>query len=108
MLHDHEIEHLQNALQHLDVEKCKRIAGWLADHIHSLEADGQLYHTSINELHLSTRTLNILQHNHINTLGDLVKLAANWDRLKQLKGAGAKVLTEIKEKLAQVHTQKNT
>jgi DNA-directed RNA polymerase alpha subunit len=108
MLHDHEIEHLQNTLQHFDVEQCRLIAGWLADRIHLLEADEQLYHTSISQLHLSTRTLNILQFNHINTVGDLVKLAANWDSIKQLKGAGAKVLTEIKEKLAQVQTGSTT
>jgi DNA-directed RNA polymerase alpha subunit len=106
MLHDHEIEHLQNTLQHFDVEKCRLIAGWLAKRIHSLEADEQLYHTSIAQLHLSTRTLNILRYNHINTLGDLVKLAADWDSIKQLKGAGTKVVNEIKEKLAQVHTRK--
>ena len=108
MVHDHEIAHLQNTLQHFDVKQCKLIAGWLAEHIQSLEADEQLYHTSIRQLHLTTRTLNILQHNHINTVGDLVKLAADWDSIKRLKGAGAKFLTEIKEKLAQVQTRKST
>jgi DNA-directed RNA polymerase alpha subunit len=104
--HDHEIAHLQKTLQHLDVQRCRLIAEWLAEHIQTLEADELLYHTSIQNLHLSTRTLNILQYNHITNIGELVKLAADWDSVKQLKGAGAKVLTEIKEKLAQVQTEK--
>lgn len=106
--HDHEIEHLQKTLQHLDVKQCRLVAGWLAEHIQLLEADERLYHTSIVQLHLSTRTLNILQYNNINTVGELVKLAADWDSIKQLKGAGAKVLNEIKEKLAKVQTDSST
>ena len=108
MVHDHEIEHLQKTLQHFDVERCRLIAGWLSEHIQSLEADKQLYRTSIRQLNLTTRTLNILQYNHINTVGDLVKLAADWDSIKRLKGAGTKFLTEIKEKLAQVNAQNTT
>lgn len=104
--YDHEIVHLQQIVQHFDVKRCKIIASWLQEYIQSLEADEQLYHTSIRELHLSTRTFNILQYNKIYTIGELVKLSANWDSLKQLKGAGAKVLKEIKDKLAEVQDRK--
>ncbi|MCS3800144.1 DNA-directed RNA polymerase subunit alpha C-terminal domain-containing protein [Niastella sp. OAS944] len=100
--YDHEIAHLQHTLQHFDLKQCKLIASWLWEHIHTLEADEQLYHTSIKQFQLSTRALNILQYNKITTIGQLLQMSADWDNLKQLKGAGAKVLAELKEKLAQV------
>lgn len=100
--HDHEITHLQKTLQHFDVERCKQLASWLAGLIQSLEADGKLYNLPLQHLHLSTRTFNILQCNKITTVGQLVKKSADWDSIKQLKGAGEKVLTEIKDKLAEV------
>lgn len=108
MVHDHEIEYLQKTLQHFDVERCRLIARWLSEHIQTLETDKQLYRTSIRQLNLSTRTFNILQYNNINTVADLIKLAADPDNIKQLKGAGRKVMSEINEKLAQVNTRKNT
>jgi hypothetical protein len=43
-----------------------------------------------------------LQCNKISTVGQLIKKATDWDSIKQLKGAGEKVLTEIAEKLTQV------
>ncbi|HUP11097.1 MAG TPA: DNA-directed RNA polymerase subunit alpha C-terminal domain-containing protein [Niastella sp.] len=104
--YDHEIAHLQNTLQHFDIKQCRLIASWLLEHIHTLEADERLYHTSIQQLHLSTRTFNILQYNKITTIGQLLKISADWDRLKQLKGAGVKVLQEIKEKLDEVKAGK--
>lgn len=100
--HDHEIAHLQKTLQHFDVARCKQLASWLAELIQSLEADGELYNLPLQHLHLTTRTFNILQCNKITTVGQLIKRAADWDSIKQLKGAGAKVLTEIKDKLAEV------
>jgi DNA-directed RNA polymerase alpha subunit len=100
--HDHEMTHLQKTLQHFDVERCKLIANWLTEYIQTLEADGQLYNLPIQQLHLSTRTFNILQCNKISTVGQLIKKATDWDSIKQLKGAGEKVLTEIAEKLTQV------
>ena len=104
--HDLEIAHLQKTLQHLDIERCKQLASWLAELIHSLEADGELYNLPLQQLHLTTRTFNILHSNKITTVGQLIKRAADWDNIKQLKGAGAKVLTEIKDKLAEVKAGK--
>ena len=100
--YDHEIVYLQKTIQHFDMQRCKAVASWLAQYINTLEADERLYHISIKQLHLSNRTLNILQSNKINTVGQLMERSANWDNLRQLKGAGAKVLSEIKEKLAGV------
>ena len=105
-IHDHEIAHLQKTLQHFDVERCKQLASWLAELIHSLEAVVELYNLPLQQLNLTTRTFNILQCNKITTVGQLVKRAADWDSIKQLKGAGAKVLTEIKDKLAAVKSGK--
>ena len=104
--HDHEIAHLQKTLQHFDVARCKQLASWLAEFIHSLEADGELTNLPLEQLHFTTRTFNILQCNKITTVGQLIKKAADWDSIKQLKGAGAKVLTEIKDKLAEVKAGK--
>lgn len=100
--HDHELAHLQKTLQRFDVERCKMFASWLVEYIQTLEADEQIYNLSIQNLHFSTRTFNILQGNKITTVGQLIKRAADWDSIKQLKGAGEKVLTEIQEKLTQV------
>lgn len=106
--HDHEITYLQKTLQHFDVARCKQLASWLAEFIQSLEADGELYNLPLQQLHLSTRTFNILQFNKITTVGQLIKKAADWDSIKQLKGAGEKVLTEIKDKLAEVKEGKRS
>lgn len=100
--HDHEITHLQKTLQHFDVERCRQLASWLAEFIQLLEADGDLYSLPLQQLHLTTRTFNILQYNKITTVGQLIKRSADWDSIKQLKGAGEKVLTEIKDKLAEL------
>lgn len=104
--HDLEIAHLQKTLQHFDIARCKQLASWLAEFIQSLEADGELYNLPLEQLHLSTRTFNILQSNKIITVGQLIQKSADWDSIKQLKGAGAKVLTEIKDKLAEVRAGK--
>ena len=104
--YDHEIVSLQKTIQRFDKRRCKAIASWLAEYIDFLESDERLYHISIKKLDLSNRTLNILQSNKINTVGQLMKRSANWDNLRQLKGAGEKVLNEIKEKLEQVESGK--
>jgi DNA-directed RNA polymerase alpha subunit len=100
--HDHEIAHLQKTIQHFNVERCKQLASWLAEFIQSLEANGELYNIPLQQLHLTTRTYNILKCNKITTVGQLIKKATDWDSIKQLKGVGAKVLIEIKDKLAAV------
>jgi len=105
-IHDHEIAHLQKTVQHFDIERCKQLASWLAELIQSLEADGELYNLPLQQLNLTTRTFNILHCNKITTIGQLVKKSADWDSIKQLKGAGTKVLTEIKDKLAAVKAGK--
>lgn len=104
--YDHEIVYLQKTIQHFDMQRCKAIASWLAEYIQTLEADERLYHMSIQQLHLSNRTLNILQSNKINTVGQLMKRSADWDNIRRLKGAGEKVLNEIKNKLAEVQAGK--
>jgi DNA-directed RNA polymerase alpha subunit len=102
--YDHEIVYLQKTIRHFDMPRCKAIASWLAEYINTLEADERLYHISIQQLHLSNRTLNILQSNKITTVGQLMKRSADWDNIRRLKGAGEKVLREIKEKLAAVQS----
>jgi len=102
--YDLEMVHVQKTIQHFDMPRCKAIANWLANYIRSQEVDEALYHITIHELHLSTRTFNILQRNKITTVGQLVKRTADWDNFRQLKGAGTKVLREVKEKLSQVRS----
>jgi len=104
--YDHEILYVQKTIQHFDVKRCRLIANWLSEHIQLLEVDQQLYKISIHQLRLSTRTYNVLQANKINSIGQLLKSSADWDNLKKLKGAGDKVLHEIKEKLTQVQAGK--
>lgn len=96
---DHEIELIQKSIQHLDAKTCKTISIWLLEHIELLETDEKLYHVSIQQLKLSTRALNMLLNNQITTIGQLVKMSADWDSIRQLKGAGEKVLNELREKL---------
>lgn len=104
--YDHEIIHMQRIILHFDMQHCKAFASWLTEYIQLLETDEQLYHINIKQLNLSTRALNILQNNQITTVGQLLKRSADWDSIRQLKGAGQKVLSELKEKLAQVQAGK--
>lgn len=104
--HDNEIAYLQKTIEHFDMQRCKAVASWLAEYIKMLEADERLYHISIKQLHLSNRTLNILLSNKITTVGQLMKKSAKWDNIRQLRGAGDKVLSEIKEKVAEVQSGK--
>ncbi|OQP54346.1 hypothetical protein A4H97_22970 [Niastella yeongjuensis] len=94
-----DIIHIQRSIAHFDLKKCQALAGWLAGHIQAMEIDKQLYKVSIEQLNLSTRALHVLRYNDIITIGQLLKKAVNWDDIKVLKGAGEKVLNEIKQKV---------
>ena len=94
-----EIINIQRSIQYFDLNKCKLLAGWLADHIHAMEIDKQQYKISIQQLRLSARATNVLLNNNIITIGQLLNKAVNWDEIRVLKGAGEKVLGEIQEKV---------
>jgi DNA-directed RNA polymerase alpha subunit len=99
---DHEILFIQRTIQHFDITRCKMIESWLSEYIRLLEVDEAIYKTNIQQLHLSTRALNVLQNNKITTIGQLLKCSADWDEIRKLRGAGEKVLHEIQEKLTQL------
>lgn len=94
-----EIVNIQRSIQYFDLNKCKLLAGWLAEHIHAMEIDKQQYKTSIRQLRLSARATNVLLGNNIVTIGQLLHKAVNWDEIRVLKGAGEKVLSEIQQKV---------
>ena len=94
-----DIVYLQRSIVHFDIKKCKLLAGWLAEHIQAMEIDKQQFKVDIQNLNLSARALNVLRFNNIVTIGQLLTKAVNWDNIKVLKGAGEKVLGEIKQKV---------
>lgn len=94
-----DILHVQRSIQYFDIHKCKLLAGWLAEHIHAMEIDKQLYKVSIQQLQLSARATNVLLGNNIITIGELLNKAVNWDEIRVLKGAGEKVLGELQQKV---------
>jgi DNA-directed RNA polymerase alpha subunit len=94
-----DILNIQRSIQYFDINKCKLLAGWLAEHIHAMEIDRELYKVSIQQLQLSARATNVLLSNNIITIGQLLNKAVNWDDIRVLKGAGEKVLREIQEKV---------
>jgi DNA-directed RNA polymerase alpha subunit len=92
----------------LDYAKCKFLAEWLTQHIRNMEIDKELYNADIQHLDLSNRTMTVLRTNNIVSVGELLNRAVNWDQIRVLKGAGTKVLQEIKEKvdeLRKIHQQ---
>jgi DNA-directed RNA polymerase alpha subunit len=97
-----DILHIQRNMQHFDLNKCKILADWLAARIHMMEIDKKQYKTSIHELQLSARTTNVLFANNIITVGELLMKAVNWDEIRVLKGAGDKVLAELREKVTEL------
>lgn len=94
-----DIIHIQRSIVHFDINKCKVLAGWLAEHIHALEIDKQQFKVSIDTLKLSTRALTVLRTNNIVTIGELLTKAINLDQIRILKGAGEKVVSEIQQKV---------
>ena len=94
-----DIINIQRSIQYFDVNKCKLLLGWLADHIHAMEIDWKLYKVSIQQLRLSARATNVLLSNNIFTIGQLLQKAVNWDDIRVLKGAGEKVLMELQQKV---------
>jgi len=94
-----EILNIQRTIQYFDLNKCKLLADWLAQHIQAMEIDKQLYKVSIHQLQLSPRASNVLLSNNIFTIGQLLSKAINWDEIRVLKGAGDKVLTELQQKV---------
>ncbi|WP_205513188.1 DNA-directed RNA polymerase subunit alpha C-terminal domain-containing protein [Longitalea arenae] len=103
---DHDIARVQDILQHLDVSRCRQVAGWLQDHIRALEVDDAMFKLSIQQLRLSNRTLNVLQQNKIHSIGQLLKKASDWDNIRKLRGAGDKVLQEIRATVEQLQAGK--
>lgn len=103
-----EILHIQRNVYMLDYTKCKFLAEWLAQHIRNMEIDKELYKADIQHLDLSPRTMTVLRTNNIVSVGELLNRAVNWDQIRILKGAGTKVLQEIKQKveeLRKIHQQ---
>jgi DNA-directed RNA polymerase alpha subunit len=94
-----DIVYIQRSIVHYDLKKCKLLADWLAAHIQAMEIDKQQFKVSIQNLNLSARALNVLRFNNIVTIGQLLTKAVNWDEIKVLKGAGQKVLSEIKQQV---------
>lgn len=97
-----DILHIQRSVQYFDINKCKLLAGWLAEHIHAMEIDKKHYKISIKQLQLSARATNVLLSNNIFTIGELLNKAVNWDEIRVLKGAGEKVLGELQEKITEL------
>jgi DNA-directed RNA polymerase alpha subunit len=97
-----DIVHIQRSVQHFDLPKCKVLADWLADHIEAMEIDKKKFKISIDQLNLSVRANNVLRTHNIVTVGALLSKAVNWDDIRVLKGAGEKVVREIKEKVIEL------
>jgi DNA-directed RNA polymerase alpha subunit len=97
--YDPDILHIQRSIQYYDLNKCKLLADWLAERIHSMEIDKKQYRISIQQLRLSARATNVLLSNDIVTIGQLLNRAVNWQDICVLKGAGEKVLGEIQQKV---------
>ena len=60
----------------------------------------ELLNQSIEFIELSSRSINCLKSENINTVRDLVKMTE--DDLKMIKNFGAKSMDEIKERLAEM------
>ena len=94
--------HLQRSIYLLDYAKCKFLAEWLEEHIRNMEIDKELYKADIQHLNLSVRTMTVLRTNNIVSVGDLLNRAVNFDNIRVLKGAGATVCKEIKDKIEEL------
>ena len=88
---------IQKELCSFDLDTCKLIAKWLNKRIKVLEIDLLVNDKNIQNLGFSTRALNALQNNGINTLQELVKASGNWDNIRMLKGVGPFVEAEIRK-----------
>jgi len=102
-----DIIHIQRSILQFDLDKCKLLADWLAEHIRNMEVDQELYKVDILHLNLSRRTLTILRANNILSVGQLLIKANNWDQIRILKGAGAKMINEIREKVDEIRKTTN-
>ena len=56
---------------------------------------GNLFKVNVNDMNLSTRTLNVFKQNNIFTLGDLVKKSK--EEIKKLRGFGQTCLQEVED-----------
>jgi DNA-directed RNA polymerase alpha subunit len=63
----------QMELCSFDLDTCKLIAKWLNERIKVLENDLLVNDQNIQNLGFSTRALNALQNNAINTIQELIK-----------------------------------
>ena len=96
---DPEISAIKKAIRALDLQACRHLASWLAEHIRLLEINSQRSNKSIKELGLSQRAYNVLTSYGIRTIHQL--LAIDWDDVKIMKGAGNVVVEEIQKKIAE-------
>lgn len=101
-----EMLYVQTILRTLDVQHCKTVAVWLSDHINMLEIDDAHFKTTIQELGLSPRTYKVLRNNCIDTIGQLIQRASDWNNIIMLKGAGKKVASELNQKISQIQQSK--
>ncbi|OQP68246.1 DNA-directed RNA polymerase subunit alpha C-terminal domain-containing protein [Niastella populi] len=100
--HKKEVQYIINRISTLDLQDCRAIANWLAEHMNLIEGDNVLCQKSIQHLNLTPRAEKVLRYNNILTIGSLIERASNWDNIKMLRGAGAKVLNELSSKITQV------
>lgn len=101
-----EILYVQNILRRLDVQHCKTVANWLSDFINMLEIDDAHFKINIQQLGLSARTYKVLRNNRIDTIGQLLQRASDWNNILMLKGAGKKVASELNQKISQIQQSK--
>jgi DNA-directed RNA polymerase alpha subunit len=100
-----EITRAQWLIKTFDLQSCKMLSHWLTGHIKLLEMDVSRFDKSIKEIGLSTRAYNVLRFNGIDSLKELIVISYDLDNIRILKGAGVKVVKEIREK---VHEFKDT
>ena len=103
-----EISLVQRTIRTFDLDSCKLIASWLTEHIKTLELDISVFNKSIQQLGLSTRALNVLKINGIHTIQQLVKISADRNNIRKLKGAGEIVVSEIQQKVTSLQKEYTT
>ena len=93
------LSRVQWEMQDYDLNTCKMVAEWLNGHIKLYEADFTDISATIEDIGLSKRAYNVLKQNGIVSLQELLILVSKGASIQYLKGAGAAVTQEIKEKV---------
>jgi DNA-directed RNA polymerase subunit alpha len=93
------IDHF-NILQKPTVRKVQTIKKTVAPKLEEIKIEEDKLSLSIDELEISSRTINALRKIGVNTIGDLVKLSE--EDLKEAKSIGRKSLKEIKDALTEI------